>query len=311
MPKEGLNALADSYGHERNELHQLKVFAESFFDRLREELLGFTGHSIRMVDLTQTTSSFSEFSTDEVAARHLMFLGSADQIIAVMRLDDDLARALIDSMLGAATPKTSAPDRKMTAVEERVIANTLGVAIVRTAQRVLAPMLHDSGNLRLVRIEHRPVVVADTFAPSEAMVNARVRCDPSARGGWIELGLPFSLIYKIRANLVPARPKTTAAAGGEHKARTFLADASMELSAVLGCLTMPLSGVRTLRPGSVLMLQRAQRGLPTIELRAGDQALFNGSIVEHDGWYRFLIDKTGGTDERSDSDCRDAGSGRD
>jgi len=306
MPKEGLTALADSYGLERNELHQLKILAESFFDKLREDLLGYAGRSIRMVDLAQTTSSFSDFSTDPVSARHLMFLGFTDQIIAVMRLDEDLARALIESMLGGANAKPLAPERKMTAVEERVIANTLGVAIVRTAQRVLGPMLHDSINLRLLRVEHRPVLVADTFAPSEQLVTARVRCDAGAKGGWIELGLPFSLIYKIRASLTPARPKPTGAAGGEHKARTFLGDASMELSAVLGRLTLPLSGIRTLGPGSILMLQKTHRGLPSIELRSGDQPLFRGMIVEQDGWYRFLIDKTGGTDERANPDSPDA-----
>jgi flagellar motor switch protein FliM len=302
MPKEGLTALADSYGLERDELHQLKILAENFFDKLREDLLGYAGRSLRMVDLAQSTLSYGEFATDAVSARHLIFLGFTDQNIAVMRLDDDLAGALIDCMFGGGNLKPDAPKRKMTAVEERVIANTLGAAIVRTAQRVLGPMLHDSINLRLLRIEHRPGLVADTFAPSEQLVTARVRCDAGAKGGWIELGLPFSLIYKIRATLVPARPRPAAATGGEQKARTFLGDASMELAAVLGRLTLPLSGIRSLAPGSVLILQEAQRGLPSIELRSGDHHLFTGMIVEQDGWYRFLIDKTGGTDERANPD---------
>ena len=241
MPKEGLTALADSYGLERNELHQLKILAENFFDKLREDMLGYVGRSLRMVELTQATSSFSDFSSDPVSARHLVFLGFTDQIIVVMRLDDDLARALIDCMLGGANAKPSTSERKMTAVEERVIANTVGVAIVRTAQRVLGPMLPNSINLHLLRIEHRPGLVADTLAPSEQMVTARVRCDAGDKGGWIEFALPFSLIYKIRASLTPARPKPAAAAGGELKARTFLGDASMGLSAVLGRLTLPLS----------------------------------------------------------------------
>jgi flagellar motor switch protein FliM len=194
----------------------------------------------------------------------------------------------------------------MTAVEERIIANTVGVAIVRTAQRVLGPMLHDSSNLRLMRTEHRPGLVPDTFAPSEQLVTAKVRCDAGAKGGWIELGLPFSLIYKIRASLLPTRPKATDASHGEGKARTFLGDAAMELSAVLGRLTLPLSGIHTLGPGSVLILQKAPAGLPSIELRSGDQPLFEGMIVEQDGWYRFLINKPGGTDERADPDGTDA-----
>ncbi len=305
MSKEGLLALADSYGLERSELHQLKILAESFFDKLREDLLSYVGRSLRMIDLTQTTASFSEFSTDPVATGHLVFLGLVDQIIAVVRLDKDLAQALIEGMLGGANAKPVAPERKLTAVEERVVANAIGAAILRTAQRVLAPMLRDSINLRLTRIEHRPVMVADTLAPSEQLVTARVRCDLGAKGGWIELGLPFSLIYKIRPTLTPLRPQTSDATGGVHKARTFLADASMELSAVLGRLTLPLSGIRTLEPGSVLMLQKTQQGLPIVELLSGDQPLFTGMIVEQDGWYRFLIDQTGGTDERANPNGSD------
>ena len=67
MSKEGLTALAESYGLERNELHQLKVLAESYFDKLREDLLNYVGRSLRMVDLSQATSSFADFSTDPIA----------------------------------------------------------------------------------------------------------------------------------------------------------------------------------------------------------------------------------------------------
>jgi flagellar motor switch protein FliM len=305
MPKEGLTALAESYGLERNELHQLKVLAESFFDKLREDLLSYAGRSLRMVDLSQTTASFSEFSTDEVAAQHLLFLGFTNQVIAVMRLDDDLARAMIDCMLGGAAAKSAEPAHKMTAVEERVIANTVGAAIVRTAQRVLGPLLHDSVNLRLLRIEHRAGLVADTLAPSEQLVTARVRCDAGTRGGSIELALPFALIYKMRARLAPPRAQTAAKTDGQLKARALLGDASLELCAVLGRLRLPLSGIRTLTAGSVLMLQKTERGLPSIELRSGDQTLFAGMIIEQDGWYRFLIDQTGGTDERATPDRAD------
>jgi flagellar motor switch protein FliM len=306
MPKEGLTALAESYGLERNELHQLKILTESFFDKLREDFLSYAGRSIRMVELSQNTSIFSDFATDPVAARHLVFFGFATQTIAVVRLDDNLARALLDGMLGGGDAKPASPERKMSAVEERVIANTIGAAIVKTAQRVLGPIIHESLNLRLIRIEHRPVMVADTLPPSEQMVTARVRCDAGANGGWIELGLPFTLIYKIRAGLTPTRTRVTNAAGDEQRARTLLGDAALELSAVLGRLSLPLSGIRKLRAGSILMLQKTRRGLPSLELRCGDQPLFTGKIIQQDGWYRFLVDKTGGIDERANPDGPDA-----
>jgi flagellar motor switch protein FliM len=306
MPKGGLIALADSYGLERTELHQLKVLAESFFDKLREDLLSYAGRSIRMVDLSQTTSSFKDFSIDPVAARHLLFVGFNRQIVAVIRLDHELAGALVDSLLGSGDAKPAAADRKMTAVEERVIANTLGAAVVNTAQRVIAPMLQSGINLRLLRIEHRAGLVGDTLPAAEQMVSARVRCDAGGGGGWIELALPFPIIYKIRAGLTPVKARNINPTDSEHRARTLLADASLELSAVLGQVTMPLSGIRNLKAGSILMLQKTPHGLPSVELTSGGQALFTGKIIQQDGWYRFLIEKTGGNDERADSDDTDA-----
>ena len=144
-----------------------------------------------------------------------------------MRLDNELACALIGGMFGGTGQKPADLERKMTSVEQHVIANTAGAAIVRTAQRVLVPMLHDSVNLRLMRIEHRPGLVADTLAPSEQLVTARVRCDTGAQGGFVELGMPFSLIYRIRESLTPTRTRAADATDGEQKARTFLGEASM------------------------------------------------------------------------------------
>ena len=306
MPKEGLTALAESYGLERNELHQLKILAESFFDKLREDLLSYAGRSIRMVELSQSTASFSDFATDPVAARHLVFLGLATQTIAVIRLDDDLARALSQLYARGRRRQICFARTQNECGRRARHRKHRWSRIVKTAQRVLGAILHDNVNIRLLRIQHRPGVVADTLPPSEQMVTARVRCDAGAKGGWIELGLPFTLIYKIRSGLTPARARITDAAASEHRARTLLADAALELSAVLGRVSLPLSGIRRLRPGSILMLQKTRRGLPSLELRCGEQPLFTGQIIQQDGWYRFLVDHTGGTDERANPDNSDA-----
>ena len=306
MPKEGLIALAESYGLERTELHQLKILAEAFFDKLREELLNYIGRSLRIADLGQTTVSFAEFCTDPIAARHLMLIGLPHQMVAAVRLDHELARALVDCMLGGANAQAGVPER-MTTVEQRIIANTLGAAVVKISQLVLSPILQEeSRNLRLWKIEHRPVLIPDTLSPSDQLVTARVRCDVGKAGGWIELGLPFSFILKIRPLLTPGRPIGSKAGNSEDKARTLLADASLELSAVLGSLSLPLSRIRALAPGSILLLQKTQGGLPRIQLYSSEQPLFTGTIVEQDGWYRFLIDQTGGNDERANANGSDA-----
>ena len=57
MHKNGLVALADTYGLDRRELQQLKLLAEGFFDELREQLASCAGTSIRLSGLVQSISS--------------------------------------------------------------------------------------------------------------------------------------------------------------------------------------------------------------------------------------------------------------
>ncbi|HVN29544.1 MAG TPA: FliM/FliN family flagellar motor C-terminal domain-containing protein, partial [Candidatus Binataceae bacterium] len=92
----------------------------------------------------------------------------------------------------------------------------------------------------------------------------------------------------------------------ESKARARLNDAQAQLVAVLGQTMMPLDAVLALRRGSILSLRPLKDGLPQIELRCESQVLFCGAVVEHRGWRRFLIQRTGASDERTDQRVLDA-----
>lgn len=293
MPKVGLAALADTYGLDPAELHQLQMLGERFFDQLREELVPTVGSTVKMVDLKQNSESFVEFCTGPVA-QHVAVLGSlAEEAALAVRLESNLAFAFVDAVFGAgaATPAARADGgaRKITSTERHMVENTLGDALAQVAGRVFSSLLGRSEDFRVIRTDNRPGLLADSFAASEQMVTTSVQCLVSGRGGLIELAIPLSLIVRVKAALVPHRLRNSGPAADHAKARSLLRGAALELDAVLGNLTMPLGEVRELAPGSILILRKVGFGPPRVELCCGDLVLFSGTVAEHRGWRRFLI----------------------
>jgi flagellar motor switch protein FliM len=298
MQKVGLAALADTYGLDPEELHQLQLLGERFFDQLREELVPTVGRKVKMVDLKQSSDNFAGFCTGPMA-QHVAVFGPLDDVAALaVRMESSLAFAFVDAVFGtgAVTPAARADgsERKITSTERNIVENTLGGALAQVAGRIFSSLLGYSEDFRVIRTENRPGLLADSFAASEQMVTTSVQCLVNDRGGVIELAIPLSLIVRVKAALVPHRLRNSDPAADHAKARSLLGGAAMELEAVLGNLTMPLGEVRALAPGSILILRKADLGSPRVELCSGDLVLFSGIVAEHRGWRRFLIqDKRG------------------
>jgi len=286
MHKSGLLALADTYGLDRRELQQLKHLAEAFFTELRAQLANSAATAIALGPLTQTICNLHDLCA-EVPACRLVFLGSGNQTIAMLKSDGGFARALVDCMISG-KPSQSTADRNLTTIEEFLLSNTMASACGQSATRTLAAQLGIGGELR--RIE----AAADT---TEQVVLACIACQIGGAAGTLELALPLSRISKARMHPVAARASSHINA--ENHARAWLADARAEMVAVLGELPMSLEELRTLKPGSILSLGALQGGIPRLSLHCGGHALFSGAVVEHRGWRRFLIQQAGVTDERS------------
>ncbi|HEY6394925.1 MAG TPA: FliM/FliN family flagellar motor switch protein, partial [Candidatus Binataceae bacterium] len=184
------------------------------------------------------------------------------------------------------------------AAEGYILANTFGVALVRAVSRVFSPLFGGRSGLALMSMEHRPGLIPNTFTAGEQMVTAGLTCLLAGAGGAIEIGLPLSMIMQVRTRLVPAQIRNHDPSQGLGRSRRLLG-ATFELEAVLGCVAASLAEVRALKPGSVVMLQKLDAKVPRVELRACDQILCTGTVVEDRGWYRFLIQKKGKIDVES------------
>jgi flagellar motor switch protein FliM len=295
MNKSGLVALADTYGLDRRELQQLKLLAGSFFEALRDELGSCCGASIRLGGLTQSISGFRGVCAG-VPACQLLFLGSEKGVVTLVKADADFARTLVDCVISGRT-SPEAVGHGLTPIEEHLLSNMMATACTRCAIRTFAAQLIPGGELR--RIESPgPASVSDS---SEQLVVTRVEWQMGGGIGALELALPFSRISKTKAYPDPAQ--LAGSMRVKNRMRQQLANASVELVAVLGQLMMPLEAVRALGPGSLLSLRPLEAGIPKVELHCGEQLLMSGAVVEHRGWRRFLIQQTGVSDERTDQRC--------
>jgi flagellar motor switch protein FliM len=291
MHKTGLLALADTYGLDRRELQHLKLLAENFFNDLRDRLAIAAGIPIRLGGLAQSLSAFKDICPDVPLCRRAFF-GTEQSIGAMVTADQQFAGALVDSLISGKCSPGSA-ERKLTAMEENLFANTFATACTRSVAHILAGHIGTESELRRIQTS------AGTDLPewSDQMVLARIGAEMSGGGGELELALPLSRMAKARRHPTFAQPASSAI--GKKKAVAQLGKARAELVAVLGRLPVTLDSLGGLGPGSILALRPLRDGAPILELHCGGQVLFSGAVVEHRGWRRFLIQQTGDLDERS------------
>jgi flagellar motor switch protein FliM len=294
--KTGLAALADSYGLERSELHQLRLLSERLFDQLREELSRQVHAPVRVLEVRQSAESMIEFCTDP-HAQHLAILGFDGEAAVIVRLERSLALALIDAIFRAEKPaRDAATHEKLTPTEEYIVTNTLGSALETALRRVFTLFFGSRMNLQLMRMEHSPQLVPDAFPPGELFATSGVRCMVGTGGGSIDVAMPLSAILQVRTRLVPVRAKISDSAAELRRTREYLAGAAMELEAVLGRKPLPLSQIQSLTVGSTILLQKVNNGVAHVELLCQGKPLFAGTIVQHRGWSRFLIQRQGEND---------------
>src|SRR5438552_3876022 len=127
MAKPGLQALAEAYGIERTQQKEFKLLGEHFFELLRDSLTPLFAHALKLLNLSQTLTSYAEFCAGD-PAQHTLVVGQADRPRFAFRIDAVLARAFLDRLLGnsltpaAADGSTAAA---MTPTETRMLTQVL------------------------------------------------------------------------------------------------------------------------------------------------------------------------------------------
>ncbi len=294
MEATGLAALAETYALKREELTQLRILSERFFDGLRAAFATFTARPPTMLDAGLRVESYAAFTARLGAGALAVAVEVNLQTVAVLALTEQLARALVDDLFSREVPAPTTPGdaaRPLTALETAVLFDTLNTATLDGFNRGLGELFGAEG--RAVRLQSDgslPAAGASApVAPQERVAALVAQCTLGLLREPLGLALPLPALMGVRGRLPACQPglkKETAPAlaivGASTKTR-------IELHAVLATVTLPLGDLAGLRPGSMLVLNRAQQAPMPVELACNGHPVFYGTVVEDRGWRKFLV----------------------
>jgi len=183
----------------------------------------------------------------------------------------------------------------MTATEIRILDTVLGMTFVAAVKRAFNRILPKETPLSVMPLRDSLEALRKIFAGPDQGATAALECSIATKSGSMVVGLPLTLISKLRTNVAP-----TAAQGGrtgddwpKGQTRFPIRNAAMRLELVLGSVKMPLEEIRALTKGSVIPLDKLSGGLTHAELCCGGCVIFSGTVVEDHGWHKFVIQKRG------------------
>ena len=104
MEATGLAALAETYALKREELTQLRILSERFFDGLRAAFATFTARPPTMLDAGLRVESYAAFTARLGAGALAVAVEVNLQTVAVLALTEQLARALVDDLFSREVP---------------------------------------------------------------------------------------------------------------------------------------------------------------------------------------------------------------
>ena len=205
-------------------------------------------------------------------------------------IDSALIYSIVDVLLGGrrGTAAMRIEGRPYTTIERNLVERMVHVVLadISAAFDPLSPV-----TFRFDRLETNPRFAA-IARPANAGVIAKFRIDMEDRGGRMELMLPYATLEPIRELLLQMfmGEKFGRDSIWEEHLAGQLYRTDIELSAVLGEMTVRLSDLINWTPGTQILLPNGPEHL--IDLRCGDRTMFlarmgqkNGKIavkIEHD-----------------------------
>lgn len=299
MEKVGLAALAEFQGQRRQEFEELESLCERVLDHLTSELTRAISRPVEIVGSVRSADGIPiSFNGDET--ERVLVLGVDGHGVAALRTDQKLSLALIDALLGKdqgarAPADISTTQLSMTATEIRILDMVLGVTFVAAVKRAFNGILPKEIPLSVMPLRDSLEALRKIFAGPDQGATAALECSIATKSGSMAVGLPLTLISKLRTNVAP----TTAQGGSigddcpKGQTRFPIRNAAMRLELVLGSVKMPLEEIRALTKGSVIPLDKLSGGLTHTELCCGGCVIFSGTVVEDHGWHKFVIQKRG------------------
>ncbi len=287
----GVKALVNSALVNYERLPMLEVVFDRVVRLLSTSLRNFTSDNVE-VSFDQITSvRFGDYlNSIPLPAMLAVFQAEEWDNYGLLVIDSALIYSIVDVLLGGrrGTAAMRIEGRPYTTIERNLVERMVHVVLadISAAFDPLSPV-----TFRFDRLETNPRFTA-IARPANAGVIAKFRIDMEDRGGRMELMLPYATLEPIRELLLQMfmGEKFGRDSIWEEHLAGQLYRTDIELSAVLGEMTVRLSDLINWTPGTQILLPNGPEHL--IDLRCGDRTMFlarmgqkNGKIavkIEHD-----------------------------
>ncbi len=292
MTKPGLAALADTYGFKRDELHHLKLVVKQLFDEIREEIPRMTGKPLRTAALDLRLESLALFGGGQ-SSRHFAAVADEDGVVAVLRVEQAIARALVAVALGR-RPSGAQGGDTMTMLESEVLLGMVAGVLLHGVSRAILPMLGSKQPGRSMRVNDPAELAAEMSGAGQQLMVSSAECEFESARGALALALAPRVAARLRAGIASQARQES---GAERMPRvqrmraSGVGGAHLPLCAVLGSTTISLAEIRQVASGSIIFLRKMNGQAPQVELKCSGTPLFSGTVVRDRGWYRFVVEQ--------------------
>ncbi|MFM2042788.1 MAG: flagellar motor switch protein FliM [Pseudomonadota bacterium] len=213
----------------------------------------------------------------------------------LMTVDSELIYSIVDILLGGRRSEPAPIDGRPYTVIERAL-----------AERVIRLVLKDLGTafgpLSAVRFTPERVETNPQFAvitrSNNAAISARFQVQLDGRGGYVTLTLPYASLEPVRDVLLQMfmGEKFGRDSMWESHLKTELRRTTVDLSAVLASVQVPLADLLSWQAGTELRLEI--RPDAKVTLSCGQVPMFQGDMGQRNGRLALRIDADlGGQDE--------------
>ena len=296
MERNGLAALAESFALDRAELHRLTLLNRQLFEHLCKEIAVLCSTSIRIIDLSLRVEDYSDFAASLWPSGFATVIDLDHRPVGLFGMQEEIA----EELLWGNGPLPRKPDtdetrpKALTRIEARILAETVGGAMLNAFNQVFRPLFGTSASIGRSDADGKLAATASVLGSRGRLATAAVECSMGELRTSLFFTLLISTIHPVRAKLTRGATERGAVETATKTAPpSALLGANLELQAILGSLAMPLTDIRALKPGAVISLGQTRETAPRLELRYAGQPLFYGTVVEDQGWRRFLIEEKG------------------
>jgi len=295
MERNGLAALAESFALDNAELHRLTLLNRQMFEHLCKGLGLLSLNSLRVIDLSLQVEDYSDFVARLWPSGFTTVIDLERRPVGLFGMEEQFAAGMLWGNSPAKSDAGAGEHKGFTKIEARILAQTIGEAMLHAFNQVYRPLFGIGAKIGRNDPDGKMAATASVLAGRGRLATTIVECSMGEVRGSMFFTMLMSTLHPVRTKL--SRGSADRAGAHETSAKTAppssLLGASLELQAILGSAAMLLRDIRALKPGAVISLGQARETTPRLELRYQGQPVFYGTVVEDQGWRKFLIEEKG------------------